>query len=562
VNQFKTPALEELADQNVRFVPAPRRMQHVSRAERLLTEIKDETEYPYQYVCYRITEYRSDAYPELVIAGQDLRQDLGALIARLAGSMPAVPIEDMGEQVLTLEEISKKLNVTTKTINRWRKRGLIGIPVLLNGRRHVGFLPSLVDPFLTANQKRVEKSSHFSQLTREEKEDILRRARRFSRFGVGTLTQISRRIARRVGRSPETVRYTIKNFDREHPELALFPNVTGSFDSGLKQMIFNSFRRGIPVETLAKRFARTRSSMYRVINEIRAQRLMDQPVDFMPSPAFDDPALETEIMGPMPDQDKYEEARRGMRVPKDAPPELASLYETPLLSKEQEQHLFRKMNFLKCKAKKILDGMKLSSGKINSQKVRTQDLDEVDVLLDQANTVKEQLISANMRLVVSIAKRHSAQADNFFELLSDGNMSLIRAVEKFDYFRGNKFSTYASWAIIKNYARSIPEEKTRRERYVTGNEEVFDATQDNRTNEHEILATAEHASTKVNRLLDYLDPRERAIIRMRAGLDAGTEGMTLEKIGEKLGITKERVRQLNVRAMKKLRGMVESKRDE
>lgn len=562
MNKFKTPALEELADHNVRFVPAPRRMQHVSRAERLLTEIKDEKEYPYQYICYRITEYRSDAYPELVVSGQDLRQDLGALIARLAGSMPAVPIEAMGEQVLTLEEISKKLNVTTKTINRWRKRGLIGIPVVLNGRRHVGFLPSLVDPFLSANHERIEKSSQFSQLTREEKDDILRRAQRFSRFGVGTLTQISRRIARRVGRSPETVRYTIKNFDREHPELALFPSVTGSLDSGLKQTIFNSFRRGIPVETLAKRFARTRSSMYRVINEIRAQRLMDQPVDYIPSPAFDDPALEANILGAMPDGDKYEEARRGMRVPKDAPPELASLYETPLLTKEQEQHLFRKMNFLKFKAKKILDGMKLSSGKINAHKVRTQDLDEVDVLLDQANAVKDQLISANMRLVVSVAKRHSAQADNFFELLSDGNMSLIRAVEKFDYFRGNKFSTYASWAIIKNFARSIPEEKTRRERYVTGNEEVFDATQDRRSNEREILATAEQASCSVNRLLEHLDSRERAIIRMRAGLEVGSEGMTLEKIGEKLGITKERVRQLNVRAMKKLRGMVEGKHDE
>ena len=162
-----------------------------------------------------------------------------------------------------------------------------------------------------------------------------------------------------------------------------------------------------------------------------------------------------------------------------------------------------------------------------------------------------------MRLVVSIAKRHSGQGDNFFELLSDGNMSLIRAVEKFDYFRGNKFSTYGSWAIMKNFARSIPDEKTRRERYVTGNEEVFDAAPDHRTDEQECLAVAEQASHQVNRLLDYLEPREREIIRLRAGLESGSNAMTLEKIGEKLGITKERVRQLNVRAMKKLRNLAE-----
>jgi RNA polymerase sigma factor (sigma-70 family) len=63
-------------------------------------------------------------------------------------------------------------------------------------------------------------------------------------------------------------------------------------------------------------------------------------------------------------------------------------------------------------------------------------------------------------------------------------------------------------------------------------------------------------------LLEYLDPRERQIIRLRAGLDSNAESMTLEKIGEKLGITKERVRQLNVRAMKKLRSLVDVQKEE
>jgi RNA polymerase sigma factor (sigma-70 family) len=227
----------------------------------------------------------------------------------------------------------------------------------------------------------------------------------------------------------------------------------------------------------------------------------------------------------------------------------------PLLTREQEQHLFRKMNYLKHKAH-------LLRKHLDPTRAKTQDLDRVEELQDQANEVKELLINCNMRLVVSIAKRHVAVTDNFFELLSDGNVSLIRAVEKFDYFRGNKFSTYASWAIMKNFARSIPEEKHRRERYVTGHEELFDAAPDNRTDEAECLQSAEQASHKVNRLLSLLDPREREIIRMRAGLDSGSEGMTLEKIGEKLGITKERVRQLNVRAMKKMRSLAESQKDE
>src|SRR5204863_6413826 len=141
----------------------------------------------------------------------------------------------------------------------------------------------------------------------------------------------------------------------------------------------------------------------------------------------------------------------------------------------------------------------LPSGKVDAAHARTQDLEEIERLQHEANEVKERLISANMRLVTSIAKRHAGQTDNFFELLSDGNMSLIRAVEKFDFGRGFKFSTYASWAIMKNFARTIPDEKHRRERFVTGHDEVFEVAPDTRTDEHEAVATKERATHSINR---------------------------------------------------------------
>jgi len=553
LSTFKQQALKELTDQQVRFAPPARRLAQLKRAERLLAETDTTKQYPYQYVCFRVTEFRPDSYPDLLIDGRDLQADLGRMIVELARSMPAQPIETMAEPVWTLEEISKQLNVSTKTINRWRKRGLIGLPILSKGRRQVGFLPSLVTPFLTANQERVERGGRFSQLSSDEKEQILRRARRLARVGSSTLTEVSRRIARRLHRSVETVRYTIKNFDRAHPEQAVFPANLGPVDAESKTLIFTSYRRGITVETLAKRFHINRTSVYRVINEVRAQRLLEQPLDYIDNPAFHDPQNEAEILAPMPGAEEFEAARRSMRPPKDVPPELASLYEMPLLSKEQEQHQFRKMNYLKFRAAQLRN-------KLDPAKARLAELNQIEELQKQALVVKEMLINCNMRLVVSIAKRHAAQTDNFFELLSDGNVSLIRAVEKFDYGRGNKFSTYASWAIMKNFARSIPEEKHRRERYVTGHEDLFEATADLRTDEQECLATKEQASHRVNRLLEYLDPRERQIIRMRTGLDNHAEGMTLEKIGEQLGITKERVRQLNVRAMKKLRTIAEEQR--
>ena len=546
VSEFKTEALKQLTNQQVRFAPPAQRLAQLGRAEKLLSEIERERSYPYQYVCFRITEFRPDSHQDLLVSGTDLEHDLLLMIEALGRSAPAVPVEEVEEPVLTLEEMSKQLNVSTKTISRWKSRGLVGRSIMRNGRRQMGYLKSVVDRFMAANQQRVQKSSRFSQLSDAEKEDILRRAKRLSRVNHSTLTEVTRRIARRLGRAPETVRYTIRNFDRLHPEQALFPDVTGVLDLHSKENLYSSYRRGISVQTLAKQFNITASSVYRSIHEAEAKRLLDQPLDYIYHESFDDPSKAAEIAGPMPDAEDYEAKRNALKVPKDAPPELASLYNLPLLSKEQEQHLFRKMNFLKHKVAQL-------RLKINPTKARTQEFKEIESLQEQASAIKDHLISCNMRLVVAIAKRHSAQSDNFFELLSDGNMSLIRAVEKFDYSRGNKFSTYASWAIMKNFARSIPEEKRRRERYVTGAEEAFTATPDMRTDEQEIVASVEQTKHRVNRLLEYLEPREQQIVKMRAGLDSYSEGMTLEEIGQQLGITKERVRQLNVRIMTKLR---------
>jgi len=554
VSAFKHTALKQLTDQQVRFAPPARRLEQLARAQKLLGEIEPTRAYPYQFICYRVTDFRPESYPDLLIPGTDLSHDLALMIEALGGTVPAVePVDEL----VPLEELSKRLNVSTKTVRRWRKLGLVGRRVLRNGKRQVCYQQSVIERFLTTNQERVQRGSKFSQMSEFEREDILRRARRLSRACGSTLTEVSRRIARRLGRSVETVRYTIKHHDRDNPASAMFPRLTGPMDAATKDSIFNSYRRGIPVDTLAKTFQRTRTSVYRALNEVRAQRLLEQPLDYIPHPDFDKPELAAEILADMPVAEDYEAKKRSMRAPRDVPPELAACYEYPLLSAAQERHLFRKMNYLKHRAAQLRNQLRREAGPVDPAQVKIQTLNEIERLQMEAGIVKEVLINANMRLVVNIAKRHAPQADNFFELLSDGNMSLIRAVEKFDFGRGFKFSTYASWAIMKNFARTIPDEKHRRERFVTGHDEVFDIAPDTRSDEHEAVATKERATHSINRLLEYLEPREREIIRMRAGLDSHAKGMTLEEIGQQFGITKERVRQLNARAMKKLRSIAE-----
>jgi RNA polymerase sigma factor (sigma-70 family) len=554
MSEFRHPALRQLTDQQVRFAPPHKRREQLANAVRLLGEIDPARNYPYQFVCYRVTGFRTDAYPDLLILGDDLRHDLRLLSERLDRSLPAVPIEQAAEPMLTLEQVSKRLNVSPKTFRRWKElHNLVGWRVLVNGRRHLGFPQAAVERFVAAHRDQVQRGGRFSHLSDAERDEILTHARLLARGG-GSLTDVSRRVAARLGRSPEAVRYTIRNFDRAHPAQAVFPDVAGPLDRTAKQLIFHSYRRGIAVNALAKRFNRTRTSMYRVISEVRAEQLMKQAQDYIYHPSFDDPKQDAEILAPMPGAAEFEEKRATMRAPRDVPPELASQYEWPLLNKEQEQHLFRQMNYLKHQVKKLCDNFRRPDGAVDAAKVRIEDLEAIERLQERVSQVKDLLISCNMRLVTSIAKRHTNQTDNFFELLSDGNMSLMRAVEKFDYSRGNKFSTYASWAIMKNFARSIPEEKNHKERYVTGREELFEVAPDIRTDEHELVSTAEQAAHRVNRLLEHLSPRDREIVRLRAGLD-GSEPKTLEEIGQQLGITKERVRQLNVRIMKQLRDL-------
>jgi RNA polymerase sigma factor (sigma-70 family) len=544
VSEFKLNALRELTEQQTRYAPPARRQEQVARAEKLLAEIESGKAYPYPYVSFRVLDFRSDAYPDLLIPGDDLRHDLGLFIRRVERSVPAVPLDQSVEPMLTLDEVSRQFNVSTKTISRWRLRGLAARRVKVNGRSQLGFPRSVVEKFVAEHKALVEKGARFSHLTEVEKDEILKLARELRDSG-GTLTEVSKRIATRLGRSPEAVRYTIKNFDRGNPDYALFPTAAGPLTDTAKEQIYMSKQKGETVDLLAKRFGRTRSSMYRVINEVRARELIQLPIDYIYNPDFDDPNKADGMLGDMPGKDEFEAKRRVMQPPKDVPPQMAHLYEWPLLTKDQEQHLFRKMNYLKHRLHRVNQALDPARAKVT-------DLEQMEELRAEVKAVRDQLINCNQRLVYAQAKQRLGTGENIDDLVSDGNLSLMRAVEKFDYARGNKFSTYATWAIMKNFARSIPDEKTHKQRYMTGHDEMFEGKADVRTDEQEVLAAADAARARVNSLLDHLDARTREVIRMRTGLD-GSEEMTLEQIGQHFGITKERVRQINVRGMKMLR---------
>ena len=439
--------------------------------------------------------------------------------------------------------MSRQLNVSTKTIGRWRIRGLVGQRVIAKGRRQLGYPKSLLDRFLTENRDLVSEVVISAAWETKERSTILGRARRLARAG-GDITEVSRRIARRLNRSVEAIRYTIKNFDVAYPDQAIFPDRKGPLDGATKELIFAQYERGLRGNPDQK-YDRSRTAVYQAINEVQARRLLEQPVEYIHNPSFEDAANEATYLAPMPGEEQFQAQIRAMGPPRDVPVEMAHLYRWPLLSKDQEQHLFRQMNYLKYKLNKFREKTPPSGARVG-------DLRQIEDIQARVRKLRDRLIQCNTRLVANMAKKHAGMFENLTELMSDGSISLMRAVEKFDYARGYKFSTYATWAIMKNFARSIPDEKHHRERYVTGHEEMFESRADVRSDEQEIVAQADMARDRINRLLEGLDPRTREVIRMRNGLDGNAE-MTLEQIGQHFGITKERVRQINVRGMKQLR---------
>jgi RNA polymerase primary sigma factor len=302
-------------------------------------------------------------------------------------------------------------------------------------------------------------------------------------------------------------------------------------------------RKSVPRKAAPKKSAPRKS----VLQDRRTQ-LFDRVIDYVPCREFlaeDAERLATAPPGEaaVPLQSVRSESPAGASLT----PYLASLYQTRLLSKDEEQFYFRRMNWLKFRAATV-------RGRLDRRRATQRQIDRIEGWLTEAETVKSIIITSNLRLVVSIAKKFVDATNSFEELVGEGNVALMRAVEKFSFALGNRFSTYATYAIQRHFFRLSFKARQLRQRFVS-DDQSFKGLQAAEPNAEqcssEQIALLKELFAK---FLGELEPREQQIVVARFGFD-GQPPRTFRELGASMGVCKERIRQIQTRALDKLRGM-------
>lgn len=278
--------------------------------------------------------------------------------------------------------------------------------------------------------------------------------------------------------------------------------------------------------------------------------IMRDSYDYMDNPMFRRKGTEVELFGeneaPLPMTSWYQPTRDDDLLDRTGSPQL--------MKGEEERKMFLRFNF----AKRRIAQVQFAIKRKGLTKTRA---DEIIEWHRRFVHYREYLVRTNLALVLAMAKRTRLGDVDFAEIVSEGNMALIRAIDKFDIDRGFKFSTYACRAILKAFSRTAMKASKYRTRFpVDFDPELEQSDWVDRRRDMVEEDLTDEVRQIVNRNLAGLSDVEEKVIRRRFNWEQKDESpLTLEEVGAIIGVTKERVRQIQNKALIKIRNVMEDK---
>ncbi len=287
--------------------------------------------------------------------------------------------------------------------------------------------------------------------------------------------------------------------------------------------------------------------------------LMASEQDYIPSSAFREEGAEKAIYDDAPDIQKpdtswyhpvMDDLSGRTRTVKTA--------QQVILTGAEEKVLFHQFNYARFRIWEIQQEVWSTP----ARKPTPEQADQILAWHRRGDLIRQQIANTNLALVLAMAKRTRMSEVDFADLVSEGNMALLRAVDKFDAGRGYKFSTYACRAILKAFSRQGMKLSKYRQRFPTDFDPKLERSNflETKRNTFEKDAAEEVKRIVLNNRAELTDV-ERTVIEHRFGLESGEQDkpMTLEQVGQIIGVTKERVRQIQNKAMEKIRLELEAK---
>ena len=345
--------------------------------------------------------------------------------------------------------------------------------------------------------------------------------------------------------------YPPKRIDMEHPDMATLPYEHVPLPTETKRQIYREHRRGDSAAALARRFCRTGTTVYRIINEMRAARIMELPLDYIGIEQFArlrSEKKDREILGPPPESDL---PAKKLRVPSGMPAYMASLYEVPLLTREQEVASLSEDELPQVQGEQAPRDARRAAAQAppdgpDREAVRRIGRDQEPDHLGEpsAGGLDCQAVRRSGGGLLRAGQRRQhvvAPCGGEVRCFAGQPVQHLRNLGDHEEFRPHHPCRPPSSGPFLHQSRGGVQAPPR-------------TPARTRTSRSRLKPSG---SRRWSRILGRLDERERQIVTSRFGLTRGQEPLTLKQVGAAMGVTKERVRQIQERAMGKLRMVAE-----